>query len=155
MVGYTKKGEAFLFDIDYYDIVSKHTWYISKRGYVTTSIKRKPVPMHKLLIKNTEGYDIDHVSRDRLDNRKQNLRICTHQENTFNQKKRITNSTGLIGVSFMKNAGAYESYIHYNGKKYHLGLYKNKIEAAMERDKAALEYFGEYANLNFSKEMTG
>lgn len=50
-------------------------------------------------------FDIDHISRDRLDNRKQNLRLCTHQENTFNQKMRVTNSTGLIGVSFMKMPG--------------------------------------------------
>jgi len=103
-------------------------------------------------------FDIDHISRDRLDNRKQNLRLCTHQENTFNQKMRVTNSTGLIGVSFMKNAGAYESYIHYNGKKYYLGLFKDKKEAAIERDKAAMKYFGAYANLNFPLvqiEMTG
>ena len=155
VIGCTEKGVTFLFDTDDFEEVKKHTWYISKRGYATTNVKRRATPMHRVLLGNTKGFDVDHISRDRLDNRRRNLRICTHQQNSFNQPLRSTNSTGFIGVSFLKNANAFESYIHFNGKKHHLGLYQNPKEAAMARDRAALRLFGEYANLNFPEGHQG
>jgi len=146
--GFTKKGEVFLFDASDYETVKKHTWYISKRGYVTTNIKRKSTPMHKILLGNTKGFDIDHILGDKLDNRRSNLRICTHQQNMFNQRIRSTNISGFIGVSLMKNTGRYEAYIHHNGKKHYLGIYDNAVDAAIARNKEAIKRFGGFARLN-------
>jgi hypothetical protein len=150
--GFTRKGEAFLFSKSDYDIVKRYTWYISKRGYVTTNVKRIATPMHKIILDNTDGFDVDHISGDKLDNRRSNLRICTHQENMFNQRLRSNNTSGFIGVSLMKNVGRYEAYIHYNSKKHHLGLYDNPVDAAIARDRAAKKYYGEFASLNFPEE---
>jgi hypothetical protein len=151
MIGYTGNGVAFLFDAEDYETVSNRTWHLSKRGYITTKILRKNVPLHKLLIKADKGYDIDHISGDKLDNRRGNLRICSHQQNCFNQKKRITNSSGYVGVCKKKGMNKYEAYINYNAKKIHLGLFENAEKAAVERDKAAIKYFGEFARLNVIK----
>lgn len=150
--GFTKKGEVFLFDASDYETVKRYTWYISKRGYVTTNVKRKATPMHKILLGNTKGFDVDHISGNKLDNRRCNLRICTHQQNMFNQNIRSTNTSGFIGVSLMKNTGKYEAYIHYNGKKYYLGLYDNAVDAAIARDREAIKKFGRFARLNFTDE---
>lgn len=149
VIGRTKKGEAFLFDFFNFGLIKDYNWSISKRGYVVAKIKRKEVPMHKMLFNNSKGYDVDHISGNKLDNRKSNLRICTHQQNMFNQKIRKNNTTGFIGVSLMKRIGKYEAYVHFDGKKYSMGLHNNAIDAAIARDNGAIKLFGEYARLNF------
>lgn len=149
VIGYTRKGEKFIFDKEDFNMISKYTWFLSKRGYMTTNIKRRPVTMHKLLLGNLKKLDIDHISRDRVDNRRCNLRVCTHQQNIFNQSKRSTNTSGFMGVSQMLRTGKYEAYVHYNNRKHYFGTYDSAIEAAKARDVGAKELFGEYANLNF------
>jgi hypothetical protein len=151
VTGFTRKGEAFLFSRSDFEVVKNYTWYISKRGYVTTNVKRIATPMHKILLKDTDGFDVDHISGNKLDNRRGNLRICTHQENMFNQRLRRNNTSVFIGVSLMKSVGRYEAYLHYNGKKHHLGLHDSPVDAAIARDNAVKKYFGEYANLNFKE----
>lgn len=141
-----------MFDISDYDIIKNYTWYISKRGYVTTNIKRKATPMHKVLLSYKKGFVVDHISGDKLDNRRSNLRICTQQENMFNQKLRSTNTSGYIGVSYIDRVCRYEAYLHKDGKKYYLGLYDSPVEAAIERDKMAKFHFGKYARLNFNED---
>ncbi len=153
VTGYTRKGEQFLFDIEDWPFVKTHTWYISKRGYVVTRIKRKTVTMHRILLGDTTGFDVDHISGDRLDNRRGNLRLCTHQQNMFNQRKRSTNTSGYTGVSLMKNIKRYEAYIHFGGKKHNLGLFDNPLEAALARDGKAISLFGDFARLNFPLEV--
>ena len=155
MIGTTRKGEDFLFSIGDYEVVKQHTWHLSKRGYISTNINRVVRPLHVVLMGSVEGMDIDHSSRDRLDNRRENLRFCTHQQNCFNQKKRCTNTSGYTGVSYMKCVGRFEAYVHHNGKKHRLGLFDITKDAAEARDKKALELFGEYAVLNFPAEEYG
>jgi len=155
MIGTTRKGMDFLFSTEDYEIIKKYSWFVSKRGYITTNIKRTSRPLHVILMGRKEGMDIDHISRDKMDNRRENLRFCTHQQNSFNQKKRCTNTSGYTGVSYLKNAKRYESYVHHNGEKHRLGLFHIAEEAAMARDKKANELFGEFAVLNFPQEMNG
>jgi hypothetical protein len=149
VVGFTKKGEEFYFDIEDFEKVKKHSWNLSKRGYITTNIHRRARPMHKVLLGDIKGADIDHISGNKLDNRRSNLRVCTHQENMFNQRRRCTNTTGFMGVSFMKRVGRYEAYVHCGGKKHYAGLFDNAADAAKARDKKASILFGEFARLNF------
>ena len=154
-IGLFKDGSQFLIDREDYSLVSRHTWYKGKRGYPAASIKRKPRVLHRLLLKPPPGYDVDHISGDRMDNRRANLRICTHQQNMCNQKMRNTNSSGYMGVSYLKCARAFEAYVHCRGKKHHLGLHKNPEEAAHARDRGAKRLFGEYARLNFPAQEEG
>lgn len=142
-------GTRFIFDKEDADLVSSRGWHLSRRGYIAGKDHRRERPLHKLMIPVDSGFDIDHINRDKTDNRRENLRVCRHQKNCFNQKIRSTNTSGFMGASFMKNAGKYECYIHYNGRKYYLGLFDSALDAAYMRDSAAKHFFGDYCNLNF------
>lgn len=149
---FTSDGSKFLFDFCDAELIASRGWHMSKRGYVAGKDHRKERPLHKLMIEVDSGFDIDHINRDKTDYRRSNLRVCSHQHNCFNQKRRNTNSSGFNGVSFAKNVGKYESYIHKDGVKYGLGYYVSPVEAAIVRDAAADYFFGEYSNKNFSEE---
>lgn len=149
---HTRNGVSFLVSTEDLHWVIKHNWHLSKRGYITTKINRKNVCLHKMILEVDVGFDIDHINGNKLDNQRENLRVCTHQQNCFNQKRRSTNTTGFIGVSKKKGMEKFEAYIHYCGKKFYLGLFDSVDEAARIRDRAALEKYGEYARLNFSEE---
>jgi len=138
---YTDTGVRFLFDACDKELVQSRGWHTTKRGYIGGKEKRRERPLHKLMIAVDSIYDIDHVNGDKLDYRRQNLRVCSHQQNCFNQRLKSNNSTGYTGVSFAKNVGRYESYVHHNGYKYGLGYFDTAEEAALVRDQKAKELF--------------
>jgi len=115
-----------------------------------TTRGNRVILLHALLLGAHAGQDVDHISGDKLDNRRSNLRLCTHQQNCFNQRKRNTNTSGYTGVSFSKRDSRYEAYIYKDARKIHLGLHESPVMAARARDQAALRYHGEYARLNFA-----
>ena len=149
---YANDGTKFLFDLEDADLVRSRGWHISRRGYVAGKEERRERPLHKLMILVDAGYDIDHINRNKMDCRRKNLRVCSHHENCFNQKRGSNNTSGYIGVSLAKNIGKYESYIHHNGIKYLLGYFMTPQEAALCRDEAARVLFGVFCNLNFPDE---
>jgi hypothetical protein len=148
-------GSFFVIDSSDFSAVSAHTWWKGKRGYPVMKTSRKSpdghktIALHRFLLNPPTGFDVDHISNDKLDNRRCNLRVCTHQQNMFNQKKRCTNTSGYYGVSLLKSCGRYEAYINISGKKKYLGLYKTAEEAAEVRDREARRLYGKYAKLNF------
>ncbi len=148
---YTADGNRFLFDMEDADLVSSRGWHITRRGYVGGKLHRRERPLHKIMLCVDSKHDVDHINRNKMDNRRCNLRVCTHHENSCNQKKRNTNTSGYMGVSFAKNIRKYESYVHYDGRKHGLGYFYSPQEAALVRDAAALYFFGEFCNLNFSE----
>ena len=144
-------GGEFLFDPSDLTLIERHTWHLGKRGYPATHVRGKTVVLHRLLFPDADGFEIDHINGDKLDNRRANLRPCTHQQNGFNQKRRHTNTSGYIGVSFLRRIGCFEAYIHFHGTKHHLGLHADPIAAARMRDCVARLLFGEFARLNFPR----
>ena len=144
-------GGDFLFDEIDLPLIRAHTWHLGKRGYTATHIGGRTVVLPRLLFSDAQEYEIDHINGDKLDNRRRNLRLCTHQQNAFNQKRRRTNTSGYIGVSYARGRGCFEAYIHHHGRKHHLGLFPDALLAARTRDCVARLLFGEYARLNFPK----
>ncbi|NQT22990.1 MAG: HNH endonuclease [Candidatus Omnitrophica bacterium] len=92
-----------------------------------------------------DGLIVDHRNFDTLDNRKQNLRVCSYAESA--QHRRLWGKTsGYKGVR--ANGGSWEARIRHKGKLIYLGLFKHKEAAAHVYNEAALDLFGEYAQLN-------
>ena len=102
--------------------------------------------MHRLITGCPIGMKVDHINHNTLDNRKENLRICTQQQNSFNRQKYSRNTSGCIGVNIDKRRDKWFAQIMINGRTKFLGYYKDKQSAIVARKKAEEEYFGEYAN---------
>ena len=151
---YFLDGSFFVIDADDFQAVSQYTWFAGKRGYPVAHTSRssreghRTFSLHRYLLSPGADRDVDHISGDKMDNRRSNLRIFTHQQNMFNQKMRSSNTSGYYGVSRMNRTGKYEAYIHIDGKKKYLGTYPTAETAASVRDRAAAELFGAFARLN-------
>ena len=105
--------------------------------------KGEKIRLHRLLLGAKDGDIVDHANRDKLDNRKQNLRIATPSENTQNSKISKKNKTGFIGVWWDKDRKKWEVQIRLNGKSKKIGRFTNLEKAIKARLEAELEYFGE------------
>lgn len=128
----------------------KHTkWREHSKGYACGYVDGKIVYMHRFIMKTKAGYSTDHINRDKLDNRKANLRICSDAENKANSKIRSNNKSGYKGVHIEKRTNRWCAQIGKNNKITHLGTFDSPEEAAMAYDIAAKRIHGEFANLNF------
>jgi hypothetical protein len=109
---------------------------------------RNRVTMHQLIMQPPKGLVVDHINGNGLDNRRENLRLVTHQENSFNQHQH-GGSSKYCGVCYRSDTKSWRAYITKDGARTYLGSYANEVEAALEYDRKAKELFGEYAKLNF------
>lgn len=137
-------------DSDYQEI-QQFKWYVHKNGYAyrTDVVGGKPkcVYMHrKILGLNSGGYG-DHINGNKLDNRRENLRICTSTENCANRKIQSNNKSGYKGV--ISRSGRWFARVQLNKKKVYGEYFDTKEAAAKAYDVAARRFFGEYAKLNF------
>jgi len=99
----------------------------------------------------SDGYVIDHINRNGLDNRRSNLRFATVAQNAQNSRMR-KNRSGYKGVWFAKDKGRFRAAIWHNNKRIYLGYFDSPISAAKAYDKAAKRYHKEFAVLNFATE---
>lgn len=113
--------------------------------------KDRSVFMHRFILSPDRGDVIDHINHDTLDNRRCNLRVCSQSENLQNARRRCNSTSGYKGVSWDKTRGQWRSYITHNGKFLFLGRFDMVRDAAKAYDRAAVEFFGDYAYLNFKQ----
>jgi hypothetical protein len=132
-----------IFDKDDYEKISKYRWHFTM-GYVKCS--RPSIFLHTLILGKIEGMMVDHVNRNRLDNRKANLRHTTATVNGWNKGKQSNNTSGHVGVSWDKSRNKWESHIKLNGVKKFLGYSVLLEDAVAIRKKAEVLYFGEEIN---------
>lgn len=148
------QGLYALVDGEDYEQLSKHKWSAGKVHNVyyasRTNVigKRRKILMHREIMKEPVGFQIDHINGDGLDNRKANLRICTHSQNHQNQFSRKGCTSCFKGVSRRSNCNKWEAGIKHKGKSIWLGNYNTEIEAAKAYDKKAKELFGNFARIN-------
>lgn len=152
-IGYTRKGERFLVDLDKFDLIKDYTWYMNSDGYVRTNVldglcRQVQLSLHRLIMQCPTGKMVDHVrgKTTRFDNRSCNLRLCTNTENQHN--RRAINALNIKGVAYVERRHKYQTQIQVAGKLKYLGLFVDRVEAALAYDRAALQYFGQFACLN-------
>ena len=100
--------------------------------------------LHRIIMKQPVGMQVDHINRIRFDNRRDNLRVATNQQNQMNTGIRSDNSSGVVGVSWYKRGKKWYAQIQINGEKKHLGYFKEKKDAINAREEAEIKYFKEF-----------
>ena len=124
--------------------MSKPAGWITANGYRYIKVKGKEYGAHRLIWLYVHGEfpdnDIDHIHGKPLDNRIENLRDVTHKENSKNQKKRCTNTSGYMGVSWHKGVEKWRAQIQVDGEHKHLGLFNVLEDAAAARQAANIEH---------------
>ena len=135
-------GQSTYFDKNDYDIIKKYSWF-GNAGYAYTIIDDdKIVPMHYVLFND---YFYDHVDRDKLNNRRNNLRKCNYSQNNQNHTKRKDNTSGITGVTFHKRSSSWEARINVGNKRITLYHGDSFEEATIARLQAEKKYYGEFA----------
>ena len=137
-------------------ITARAKWYAhipaGTKHYAMSGDRRKSI--HRVVMDNPEGMDVDHINGNPLDNRKENLRICTRAQNSQNKKLRADSKSGYKGV-YERSNGRFQAYIgdpDKHGRNIKLGCYDTPEEAARARDKKAKELHGEFVYQNFPDE---
>jgi hypothetical protein len=130
-------------DIDY-DYMSKYKWVL-RDGYVIRKLGTTTVSLHREIILRMglvipDKHVVDHSNRDRLDNRRCNLRVVTYSVNNSNKYKYCNNSSGFTGVSYNTESKKYHTYINVKGKTISLGCFED-IEDAKHVRLAAERFF--------------
>ena len=112
-------------------------------GYKQSTIFNRRFKAHRVIwaMENDEwpGNGIDHINGDPSDNRIANLRDVTHAENMRNMKRPITNTSGIIGVSWNKNAGKWMAFIGHGKNRKYLGVHETISQATAARNSAEVE----------------
>ncbi|MGF3066961.1 HNH endonuclease [Facklamia sp. P12950] len=147
-MGVLPNGLVFLIDAEIYPKVQNIKWYVSTQGgrpYVVDEDRNK---IDSYVICRALNYEVDHINLNTLDNRKKNLRLCTHQQNQINQPLQRNNTSGVTGVSHYAPRGKFRARIKVSQKDIHLGYLDTFEDAVKARNIAMKCMFGQYGRYN-------
>lgn len=144
---YNQEKSRAIIDSDDVYVVSSSKWYQRPDGYVATNNYRGMgyEYLHAVLLKK-DGRElyVDHRDRNRLNNRKSNLRIATPSQNGMNKKIRSNNTSGRVGVHWSTSNNKWCAMICDNGRHTNLGYFDDFSDAVACREAAEKERFGEF-----------
>ena len=146
---YNNKNEIIAttkIDLDDIEKVDKYKWCVQTgRGY-SYVMNSKLGQLHRFLMNCPNDMQVDHINHDTFDNRKENLRVCTSQENSWNSKIQTNNSSGYTGVK--KKGDNWEAQIIINKDTIKLGVFSTVEEAVEARKQAEIRYYKNFAPEN-------
>lgn len=150
------QGKVAIVDDADFEELNKLKWFADKQGDNYYAVRKSlringkyiNQKMHRIIIGEKLGVHTDHINNNTLDNRRCNLRICTHQQNMWNKPKSKANNSGYKGVFYLKSSKMYRATITINGKTIYLGTFYYIKQAAIAYNLAAKKYYGEFANVN-------
>lgn len=129
-----------------YLLLLTNGWYKESNGYVRASIKCVKYYMHDIIVKRMgliKTYQVDHKDRNRLNNKRDNLRLATNGQNKANSRVSKNNELGIKNIRWENNK--YRVDFVYNFKRLHIGQFENIQDAIEARDIARKKYFKEFA----------
>ena len=140
-----KNNELFtIIDKEDFPLVKDYKWKFSS-GYAATKNNGKTIYMQDLILPSNKT--IDHINRDTLDNRKCNLRESTKSQNMMNSKVSKRNTSGVKGVSWIKERKRWVASLKFEGKNYHIGYFIKIEEAIQARIDYEAKLVKEFSNL--------
>ncbi len=153
------KGKITVVDADEYDKLNSVKWQFQATnkypdiGYATRgNTQLTKYSMHRVITNAPKGMHVDHENGDRLDNRRQNLRVCTPGENIINMQLLPRNTSGFKGVTTgytrVDGTKSWRAALGIDNKRVALGSFLTAEDAARAYDAAAIEEFGEFARTN-------
>lgn len=142
-------GTEFLFDIEDFPVINSRNWYVDKDGYLASSYiyngRRCFAMFHRIIMNAQKGQVVDHINRNRADNRKVNLRCCSKFKNNLNRGRRSTNTSGVIGVHYDSKRDKWIANITYGKRRIFIGRFISKDEAVKARLHKEAELFKSFA----------
>lgn len=146
-----KDTEVIIDEDLFYDII-QFSWTL-KDGYARGKPNGKITSLSRYIMNYTGKLFVDHINNNRLDNRKDNLRLVTQQQNNMNVSSREGSTSQYVGVYFRKDTKKWCSQITVkDDRTITIGCFINEIDAAKARDVATREYYGIYGKLNFPED---
>lgn len=145
--GYTTNTDKpFYFDMELLDEIKKYAWHENAAGYIATRDKetRKTLYFHQLVLEAPIGKQIDHINRNKADNRLKNLRIVDSRQNSFNKSILSNNKSGVLGVYYDSERKKWAASLGIDGRK-HFKRFDEKSDAVHYRKQLEKKYFGQYA----------
>jgi len=135
-------GGCAIVDACDYEFLNQWIWRKSSEGYAIRTIKidgkQHVRRMHRIVADAPDTVPVDHKNRNRLDNRRENLRHSNSKQNAINRSP--TKGRKYRGV--YKRGNRFDARINVNGKLLHLGTFATDTEAAKAFDQAAIKHRG-------------
>lgn len=149
-------GKVAIIDLADAMELGKHDWHLgSKNGYAARSIcrngKRSIQHLHKAICPTNNGMRTDHINRNKLDNRRSNLRPATSRLNAQNATREGKTSQ-YTGVIYSGEADRWQASIYVEQRRIYLGRYSEEENAARAYDSAVYHFEGDGAMRNFPNE---
>ena len=140
-----------IIDVEDIEKIKNIRWCLSPsnkpNAYCQGIVNKKSVRLHRFILQDKidDSVEVDHKDRNPLNNVKSNLRICSHQENKYNNRIQENNKIGVVGVYFDKSRNKWVAQLHKQRKHIFLGRFKDIEDAIIARLNGEKLYFGEFA----------
>lgn len=136
----TIHNKSILVSYDDFDNVKLHSWSVDNKGYASAGWNGRTVRLHSFIMNPSGGCVVDHINRNKLDNRRENLRVVPKQVNSWNHKIISTNKSGYNGVYWSKECDKWAVQICRDGYRKHIGLFDSIEKAVLARQREEIEF---------------
>lgn len=146
----TKGYEASIDATDVH-LVQGRNWSADEKGRTVYAkatffdgLLKRTVMLHRLVMQNPYGLEVDHIDGNGLNNRRTNLRTASDGENARNRRKPHSNTSGFKGVSWFKGRNKWRAQIKMEGRSIHLGLFDSPDLAHQAYKNASVRIHGNF-----------